>query len=127
MNIRSFEIYDEIAVRRIHEKHYKEEFSMPNFMNKYIAAFTIENDNREIVSVGGIRPILESVIVTNKDLAPKERMSALCTMLEASAFIGHKHGFDQIHAFIHDPKWSRRLQKSFKFSPTKGQSLYLDI
>ncbi len=125
--IRSFEPYDEIAVRKIHQKHYGEEFSMPNFMNKFIGAFTIENEDNEIITVGGIRPILESVIVTDKDKAPKERMEALYTMLEASAFIGQRHGFDQIHAFIHDPKWSNRLQKSFKFSPTKGQSLYLDI
>lgn len=125
--IRTYELHDEITVKRIHEKYYKEEFSAPKFTNKFLCAFVIENNEGDIVSIGGVRPILESVIVTDKDKSPKERMDALYSMLEASAFVGTRHGFDQLHAFIHDPKWSNRLQRSFKFRPTKGQSLYLDI
>ncbi len=126
MNIRSFEIYDEIAVRKIHRKHYQEEFDMPDFFNKYECAFTIE-DEQGILSMGGVKPILETVIVTDKDRNPQDRMKALYQMLEACAFVGNRRGYDQLHAFIHDPKWSKRLQKSFQFRPTKGQSLILDI
>lgn len=127
MNIRAFELYDEIRVRDIHEKYFKDEFSFPDFFNKFLLAFVVEDDDKNIISVGGVRTILESVIITDKSFTPQMRMAAFEDMLGASAFAGRKHGYDQLHAFIQDEKWSKRLQKSFNFRPTKGQSLILDI
>lgn len=124
--IRSYKIEDIQEVKKIHSNHFEDEFKLPDFLDNFLCAFTTEDENG-IISIGGVRTIVEAVIVTNKYRTPQERVAAIYQMLEASSFVTNKHGYDQIHAFIHDPRWSKRLQKSFGFYPTKGQSLVFDV
>lgn len=125
MNIRSLEPTDLDFLRRIHEKHFGQEFVLPDFLHKYYCAFTVE-DADGILTIGGVRPIAEVVTVTNKDRAPKDRLDALYRILDVSMFVAQKHDFDQLHAFVQDKRWSNRLLRN-GFRPTKGQSLVLDI
>jgi len=126
MIIRSIELKDLPEIEEIHRAHFKDEFELHDFLHKHLCAFLVE-DEHGIISVTGIRPIAEIVVITNKDRRPIDRMKAFCQLFDASLYMTQKHGFDQLHAFIQDPKWSKRVQKSFGFVPTKGQSLVLDI
>ena len=125
MEVKVFKPSDIEQAREIHEKFYKDEFSFPDFYNKFIVAFNI-SDGDTIISCGGIRTILESVIITNKDLDPKTRREALYKMLEASSYVANRRDFTQIHAFIQDAKWERHL-KRIGFKEIKGTGLVLEI
>jgi hypothetical protein len=126
MIIRSIEHKDIPEIAEIHKAHFKDEFELHDFLRNHLCAFLVEDDDG-IISVTGIRLIAEIVVITNKDRTPKDRMKAFLQLFNASIFMTHKHGFDQLHCFIQDPKWSKRVQKTFGFMPTKGQSLVLDI
>lgn len=125
MIIRSLEPTDLELLKKLHEKHFEEEFVLPDFLRNYLCAFTVEDDEG-ILTIGGVRPIAEVVTVTNKDRTPKDRLDALYRVLDASIFVAQKHDYDQLHAFVQDKRWSNRLQRN-GFRPTKGQSLVLDI
>lgn len=125
MNIRSLEPNDLEILKEIHEKHFKDEFVLPDFLRRYLCAFTVEDDEG-IITIGGVRPIAEVVTVTNKDRTPRNRLDALYRVLDVSIFVAQKHDYDQLHAFVQDKRWSNRLYKN-GFRPTKGKSLVLDI
>lgn len=125
MNIRSLESTDLKALEEIHGKFFNKEFELPDFSNKYICALVIE-DKDGIIAIGGVRAIAECVMVTDKDRSARDRREALYKMLHALVYFTKGQEYDQIHAFIQDPTWSKQLQK-IDFHPTKGQALVLDI
>lgn len=125
MWVRSLEPSDIYKISKIHEKHFEKEFVLPDFLDNYYAAFSVE-DNNGLITVGGVRPIAEVVTITDKDRTPTDRIKALYQVLDISIFIAQSRGFDQLHAFIQDKKWSNRLKRN-GFVNTKGESLVLDI
>jgi len=126
MNIRSLQLEDIEVIRKIHETHFKNEFEFPDFLNNFLCAFVVENEDGRIISAGGVRAIAESIIVTDKSYPIKDRRAALYQVLDASCFLTKQASFDQLHAFIQDANWLRHLQK-IGFSPTKGQALVLNV
>lgn len=125
MNIRSFNPSDNYEARKIHEKHFKDEFDFPNFMRMHAAA-TIENDDNKIIIVGGIRPIAEIIAVTDKDASGKERREALYKFLQFCSFSGQSFRYDQLHAFVQEENLTKLLIK-LNYRETKGKSLVCDI
>lgn len=126
MNIRALRSSDLPILRQIHEEYYKHEFNLPNFSSGFNVAYVVEDDDRQIISAGGIRPIIESVILTDKRQSVRKRREALYDILAASTHFGRKDGYNQIHAFVQDPSWENHLKKN-GFYDTKGLSLVLDI
>lgn len=113
-------------IRTIHEKFYKDEFSLPDFSKHFINAFVITNSHDEIVSAGGVRPILEVVAITDKDKEVRKRISALNDLLSISAFVADHDKFEELHCFVQDQVWLRQLKKH-GFVETKGKSLVFRI
>jgi hypothetical protein len=113
-------------IKEIHNKFYSNEFNLPDFNKHFINSYVITNSDNNIVSVGGIRPILEVVAITDKDMLVKERLSALGDLLTISAFIAEHDGFDELHCFVQDEIWLKQLKKK-GFSETKGKSLVFKI
>lgn len=122
--IRAFSPSDLEELKRIHLLHFRDEFNLPDFM-RYVCAFVVE-DEKGIVTFGGIRDIAECVTVTDKDRDPRDRIRALYQVLDASTFVCRKMGYDQIYAWSQNPMWARRLIKN-GFRPPVGQSLILDL
>ena len=125
MEIRSYAPTDLEELKRIHEKHFKNEFDLPNFLRNYHCAFTVENKGH-IVTIGGVRPIAEAVTVTDKALPTREKSNALYEILEASIFIAQQHNYDQLHCFIQNMQYYHQLQRK-GFRQTKGFALVMDI
>ncbi len=125
MIIRALEQADLPKIREIHEKFYKEEFSLPNFLDKYLSVFVVE-DETDIITIGGIRPIIESVALTNKEASARKRREALIKLLQASEWTCKQYGFSEIHAFIQDPNWCEQLKKH-GFKLAKGNMLTLGV
>ena len=98
---------------------------LPDFLLDYLAAYVAEDDEG-IIAVGGVRSIAEAVTVSNKDRDPRARIHALYQLLNALSNVSRECRFDQLHAFVQDPKWIKRLKRN-GFRETVGKSLFLDI
>lgn len=112
-------------VRKIHEKHYEEEFEFPNF-SKFTSSFQISNTNHRIITAGGIRFIPEIVLITDKDASVKERAAALTDALAFLLYYANKHNMTELHAFVQDALWKKRLFK-IGFHPPVGECLVLNL
>ena len=124
MRIRAFEPSDLQKLRELHEKHFKYEFDLPNFM-EFVCAFVVEDDNG-ILTIGGVRDIAECIAVTNMDRKPTHRINALYQLLDASIFVCQKSDYDQMFVWSQNDKYSNRLMRN-GFRLPRGKSLILDL
>ena len=77
MNLRELRISDLDSLKQIHREYFADEFDFPDFFSQFMASFVVVDDDRQIISAGGIRTIAESVIITNKDKNVRSRVEAL--------------------------------------------------
>lgn len=125
MMVRAMIPNDIPEIKQIHEKFYKEEFDLPNFFEKFICAFIVKEDDK-IISAGGIRPLAEAIIVTDKNSSVNIRRKALLEVMNACGYIAGKANFDQVHAFVSDEIWKLHLMR-YNFRPCKGQALFVNL
>ena len=116
---------DYTQLKELHEKFYKDEFTLPDFVKNYLLGFVVE-EHGNIITIGGIRTIAEVILVTDKSQSVRVRRDSLLEALRVAALTARNNKFDQIHAFIQDPKWKRHLEK-VGFHETKGTALVLEI
>jgi len=124
--IRDISSADLIKAAEIHEKYYKKQFDLPDFKTKFSCAYSIIGLDGELISLAGVRPILEMVVLTDKDKSVRERYKAVYQILDMSKYVAIKKGFDELHAFVQEEHWmdvmlSRGLER------TKGQSLVIGV
>jgi hypothetical protein len=112
-------------LRKIHEKFYGEEFDIDVFNQQFLALFTVV-DGDSLVTIGGIRPLMEAVIVTNKDLSPRTRILGLNEMLSMFKTVVQHHGLDSFHAFVQDENWLKQL-KTAGFKPVIGSAVHYSV
>lgn len=124
--IRDIQSSDITKARLIHEKYYKTQFDFPNFFNHFTCAYSICNENDELVSIAGVRPILELVVLTDKDKSVRERYRAVYQILDMSKYVASKKGFDELHAFVQEDHW-RDVMLSRGFKETVGKSLVIEV
>ena len=125
MNVRAIIQDDYTQLKELHEKFYKDEFILPDFINNYLLGFVVE-ENNNIITIGGIRTIAEVILVTDKSQSVRVRRDSLLEALRVAVLTARNNKFDQIHAFIQDPKWKQHLEK-IGFHETKGTALVLEI
>ena len=127
MIIKVFDPSEVDNARVIHDKFYKSEFKFPDFLKDYHSVFSILNDtNKEIITVGGIRPIAEIVALTNKDCSSRAKREALINLFQAILFSADNLGYKEVHTFVQDNSWMSHLIKN-GFNPTKGKSLVYQL
>jgi hypothetical protein len=125
MNVREYRPSDLDELKRIHKEFYNSEFELPDFLTNYICAVTIEDD-KGIVTVGGVRNIAEAVAVTDKNHSLRARYKALWELYHALNYIARNSGHTQLHAFVQDEKWLTHLS-NIGFHSTKGRPLVMEI
>ena len=125
MNVREYRPSDFLELQRIHREFYRNEFELPDFFKNYLCAVTIEDD-KGIVTVGGVRNIAEVVAVTNKERSLRARYKALWELYHASSYFAEVSGHSQIHAFIQEEQWLKHLL-DVGFRHTKGTGLVMEI
>lgn len=117
---------DRVQIADIHKKFYESEFDLSDLQN-LTCGFTAVNANDKVICAGGIKSIIEMIIVTDKDVDIRERQVALYDMLTMAGNSTKSAGYKQLHAFIQDEKWARYLIKHVGFKPTAGQSLVINV
>jgi hypothetical protein len=123
--IRNYQDSDFEQLKIIHERYYKEEFSLNEFMGNFLGLFSAVEDNK-IICVGGVRTIAESVMVTDKSFSVRQRRDVLLKMLQTQSFITGRSGYNQLHAFIQDSHWEQQL-KDFGFKECKGKAVFIGV
>lgn len=128
MMIRLMNKGDEKELRKIHEKHYKNEFQFPfddyhHLLDKYI----VTDENDDIVIFGALEVVVEAVVITNKDVHINKKRDAFYKILSCLQFSANKNCFPQIHGIAQDEIWEKQLKKRFGFQECKGKYLFLDV
>ena len=109
-----------------YEKFYADQFPFPDFYNRFLCSFVVADDNGSIVSAGGVIPISEVIIVTDKDRSPRTKHHALYQVLDVSKYIASHFGYRQLHAFTQEEVWTKRMLKD-GFKNCKGNALVIQL
>lgn len=126
MVARCIAVEDISKLKTIWKRYYSHEFEFPDFTQFHMAYVITDDSNNEIVTAGGVRPIAESVILTDQDVNTRVRVRALYEMLRANISICKEYNYNQLHCFIQDEDWYSQLQH-VGFKPTVGSPLVLDF
>jgi N-acetylglutamate synthase-like GNAT family acetyltransferase len=111
MRARSLTIDDLPKVQELHDKYFGQDFKLPNFFHKFLNAFAIVDDNDKIIIAGGVRPIAETIIVTDKENSGITLGRALVEAQAVSIFTCQKFEIDYLHAFVKDEKYAEHLKQ----------------
>jgi hypothetical protein len=126
MKIRAMEWDDIGKLRELHETFFQDQFSFPDFVNGFLTAFTITDDDGRVIVGGGVRTMAEAVVITDID-APRTTVGrALVEALNASKYICKRFQQPHLHAFVTNRHYEKHLRMR-GFSSIKGSALVLDI
>ena len=69
-------------ILELHQKFYKDEFLIQDFLANCLHAFAIKDDSGKIISAICLRTLIEVNAMTDKDLSLRQRRTALLQALE---------------------------------------------
>jgi hypothetical protein len=124
--VRELKHEDLPKLQEIHEKFFSHEFSFNDFVSAWMFNFAITDENDEIISAGGVRPIAEVVAVTDFTKSTRKRRSALYDILQISQYVLRDTNYRQIHAFVQDKTWENHLIKA-GFKHCVGNAVYFNL
>jgi len=125
MIIRSLRVEDQPKLDELHDKYFSE-FEKTDFTKNFLGAFVCCDDKDRIVMGGGIRPVAETIIVTDKSANPHLLGDALLETLRFSKFTAKHFNIAVLYAFVNDPKYAKHLVKH-GFNPVDAEALYLSV
>lgn len=123
--IRTYLPSDLDRVKELHRKFYPDEFELPD-IERAFAAFVVERDGR-MLGVGMVRQLAETIMLMDKSISMREKMTTIHQVVVESLFQTALHGYDQGHVFIQDPHFKDVLIKHFGLRQCKGEALVLDV
>jgi len=129
MEINFIEPEDYEQISRIYYTFFNE-MEFIDFYKKFHCAFKVtENDiTNKIIAVGGIRPITEAVLLTDRSFSTRDKMEALLKIFEGIKYSANKLGYNQIHAFSYEPEYIRHLKNRMGFKCNEDNKvLTLDL
>ena len=103
-------------VQGLHDKYYGQDFNLPNMFHHFLNAFAITDNDDKIIIAGGIRPIAETIIVTDKENSGITLGRALVEAQRVSVYTCQKYEIDLLHAFVKDDDYAKHLMQH-GFSP----------
>lgn len=110
MKIRPIEENDIEQIKSLHDKHFGKDFSFPDFTRKFLSNFIIETEDNEMIIAGGVQPIAETIIVTNKEEHSMTTIGrALVKAQEISLMTCEQFGIDWLHAFVKNEGYAKHL------------------
>lgn len=109
LKCRQLTLEDVDHLRELHEKYYSQ-FDFPDFFKECIANFgIIDEESNEIVIAGGVRPIAESLLVTDQKFNRIKIGRALVLAQRISEYICQNSGLDELHAFVTNEDYKNHL------------------
>jgi hypothetical protein len=127
MEIRFLADIDAGQISKIHRDYFSD-MEFPNFYNKYHCVYVVVTPENSIICVGGLRPVAEAVVLTNKNFSVRDRRDALLKIFEAVNYSAEKLSYDQIHAFSFDRDYTNHLIMRMGFKCNEeNKVLTLDV
>lgn len=120
MEIRYLEPGDEGQIREIYHKYFSN-MEVPNF-SSFSCVFVVA-DNNHIISVGGLKPLVEAVVLTDRSFSVRKRREALLNIHTALVYCARKLGFKRLHAFTFEESYTNHLIKRMKFELIKESNV----
>lgn len=108
MKTRALQPEDIEEVRKLHEKFYPD-LEFPDFLNGFLCSFVVTNLHDQIVVAGGVQPIGEIILVTDKDKSEIQMGKALREAQRISLFIGSRFNLDELVAFVKNDEYAKHL------------------
>jgi hypothetical protein len=109
LKTRRIQLEDFKQLRQLHEAYYSE-FECPDF-NRLANGFVIEDESNEVVIAGGIEPMAEALLISNKTKSRIKLGKALVVAQGACAYACNRLGIRSLHAFVNNPEYARHLIK----------------
>lgn len=124
LKIRSVNKNDIPFLRGIHEKYYSE-LEMIDF-TKLLNGFVIETENDEFIMAGGVKPLAETLLLTDKEIPLTTIGRALIEAQRISMFTCANFQIEDLVAFVFDENYAKHLIKH-GFQKREGISLRMRI
>lgn len=125
INIKLMSPNDQAELDILHEKYYKDEFEPTTFNGDFLSSFVIRDKDGKIIMGGGVRPIAETILVTDKSANPHLLGDALLEALKFSQHTCRLYRIEFLHAFVKDEAYAKHLIKH-GFNP-RCQALYMSV
>jgi hypothetical protein len=125
INIKLMSPDDQAELDILHDKYYKDDFEPTAFDTNFLSSFTIRDKHGKLIMGGGVRPIAETILVTDKSMNPHVIGDALLEALRFSKHTCRVYQIDFLHAFVKDEAYAKHLIKH-GFSP-RCQALYMSV
>lgn len=120
MEIRFLDVNDWEQIQRIYAAHFTD-MEFPDFYNDFNPVYTVHEENR-IIAVGGLKVILEAVVITDQNESVRKRRDALLQIQNALMYSAEKLHHKRIFAFTYDEQYAKHLEE-FGFNPIKESKL----
>lgn len=109
LKVRSTNKNDIPFLREMHEKYYSE-FEMIDF-TRLLAGFVIENEKNEFIMAGGVKPLAETLLITNKDTKMTTIGRALIEAQMISMYTCNQFKIEDLVAYVNDENYAKHLIK----------------
>jgi len=102
-------------IQELHDKFYGKDFYLPDLTQGFLVGFTITNDEDKLIIAGGVRPIAETIIVTDKESHSMITIGrALIKALDISEYVCRRHEIKLLHAFVKNEGYKKHLIHSIR-------------
>lgn len=116
---------DMVELDRLHDKYFRGQFEKTDFSKGMLGAFVITDMDDNIVMGGGVRPITEAILVTDKEANPHLLGDALLEAQRFCAYITKVNNVEFLHAFVKDKEYAEHLIKHGFHK--RAQALYMSV
>jgi hypothetical protein len=106
--LRYLEDKDRSEIQRLHDRFFPE-MEFIDFFNRFHCVFVVVDNREDIIALGGIRPICEAVVLTDKDRSVRRRREALLEIFEGVKYAAQKLEYSEILAFSFDQEYTNHL------------------
>lgn len=126
VEIRYLQPSDEERITDIYH-HFFTDMEFPDFFSGYHCVF-VAHKNDKVISIGGLRPIAEAVVVTDYSSSVRERVDALLQIHNGLTYAAEKLKYKRIYAFTFDQTYTKHLVNRMNFTPIRqSQLLVLEL
>lgn len=97
-------------IKELHERYFSREFTLPDF-TRMLGGFVITDSNDRTIMAGGVQPIGEILLVTNKEHPSKTELGrALVEAQNISRYFATQCHISELVAFVKDEAYARHLR-----------------
>ena len=121
MDIRFLGTEDWPQIKALYNNHFSE-MDFPDFYNTFLCSYVVHEGNK-IIAAGGLKPLVEAVIISDKSLPVRVRREALLKMKEALVYSTQKIRHKQLYAFTYDDEYAKHLTERMGFKQIKESKL----